>query len=70
MPNNAKRRESRESSFLDQTELLRRLRISRPTLLHWRQQGTIPSIKLGRRVLFHWDSVEKALLRNQREVAA
>ena len=59
---------SPEGSFLSKEQLLTRLPISRGTLDNWRRAGSIPSVKLsGRRVLFHWPSVEAALLRMQRQ---
>jgi predicted site-specific integrase-resolvase len=59
-----------DAGFIDQTELLRRLPISRRTLFNWRFSGKIPYVNVGgRRVLFHWPSVEAALLRHQRGAA-
>lgn len=56
-----------ETGFIDEKELLRRLPVSRRTLFTWRETGKIPFVRLGgRRVLFHWPSVEAALLRMQR----
>ena len=56
-----------EPGFLDQKQLLVRLPISRRTLFNWRMSGKIPSVRLGGgRILFHWPSVEAALLRHQR----
>jgi len=53
--------------FITENELLGRLPISRRTLFKWRANGNIPCIKLGgRRLLFHWPSVEAALLRHQK----
>jgi predicted site-specific integrase-resolvase len=58
---------SGEAGFIDEKELLKRLPISRRTLFSWRASGKIPFVHLGgRRILFHWASVEKALLRQQR----
>jgi predicted DNA-binding transcriptional regulator AlpA len=58
---------SGETGFIDEKELLRRLPVSRRTLFSWRTTGKIPSVRLGgRRVLFHWPSVEAALLRMQK----
>lgn len=55
-----------DSAFIDEQELLRRLPVSRRTLFNWRTTGRIPSVRLGgRRILFHWPSVEAALLRHQ-----
>jgi len=58
---------SGETGFIDEKTLLKRLPVSRRTLFSWRTTGKIPSVRLGgRRVLFHWPSVEAALLRMQR----
>src|SRR5208283_5822327 len=56
-----------ESCFIDEKTLLKRLPVSRRTLFSWRTSGKIPFVRLGgRRVLFHWPSIEAALLRNQK----
>jgi hypothetical protein len=54
--------------FIDEAELLRRLPISRRSAQNWRAAGKLPFIRVagGRRVLFHWPSVQAALLRSQR----
>ena len=52
--------------FIDETEVLRRLPISRRTLFALRKAGKIPYVKLARRVVYHWGSVQEALLRLQR----
>jgi hypothetical protein len=57
---------SGEAGFINQKQLLARLPISRRTLFNWRTSGKIPCVRLGgRRILFHWPSVEAALLRCQ-----
>jgi hypothetical protein len=59
-----------EAGFIDQKQLLARLPISRRTLFNWRTSGKIPCVRLGgRRILFHWPSVEAALLRHQNPAA-
>ena len=55
-----------ESSFITEMQLLERLKVSRRTVFSWRMAGKIPTVKLGRRTLYHWPSVEAALLRHQR----
>ena len=57
-----------ETGFLCEAELLEILPVSRRTLGNWRSQGRIPFVKLpgSRRVLYHWKSIEAALLRTQR----
>lgn len=46
--------------------ILEKLPISRRTLCDHIKHGRIPAIKLGRRILFDWESVRAALLRQQR----
>jgi hypothetical protein len=53
-------------TFVDEAECLRRVPVSRRTWFSWRTAGKIPTVKLGRRCLYHWPSVEAALLRQQR----
>ena len=53
-------------TFLDEKEILARIPISRRTLFNWRAAGKIPAVSIGRRNLFHWPSIEAALLRQQR----
>jgi excisionase family DNA binding protein len=56
-----------EAGFIDTATILQRLPISRRTLATWLTSGKIPFVNVtGRRVLFHWKSVEEALLRLQR----
>jgi predicted site-specific integrase-resolvase len=58
---------SGETGFIDEKELLKRLPVSRRTLFSWRTSGKIPSVRLGgRRILFHWPSVEATMLRWQK----
>jgi Helix-turn-helix domain len=53
-------------AFIDEKELRRRLPVSRRTIHNWRRAGKIPSIVIGRRVLFCWDNVAEALRRLER----
>jgi hypothetical protein len=56
-----------EPNFINEKQLLAKLPISRRTLFNWRTSGKIPYVRPGgRRILFHWPSVEAALLRLQR----
>jgi len=52
--------------FIDEKQLLARLPISRRTVFDWVTSGKIPVVKLKRKKLYHWPSVEAALLRMQR----
>jgi hypothetical protein len=60
---------ARQQGLIDQPEFLNRVPVSRKTEYNWRIAGKIPFIKIGKRVLYHWPSVEAALLRMQRNVA-
>jgi len=65
-PRNQSQPRTDESNFIDEKQLLKKLAVSRRTIFSWRKAGKIPTVKLGRRILFHWPSVEAALLRYQR----
>jgi predicted DNA-binding transcriptional regulator AlpA len=66
MNSEPKQTSSSEARFIDEKQLLAKLPISRRTLFNWRTSGKIPCVRLGgRRILFHWPSVEAALLRYQ-----
>lgn len=53
------------AGFLEETELLNRIPVCRKTLFNLRRARKIPYIKLGSRNLYHWPTVEAALLRMQ-----
>jgi hypothetical protein len=55
-----------EGGFMDEKELLTKLPISRRTLGTWKATGILPYIKIGRRCLYDWASVQGALLRRQK----
>ena len=55
-----------ETGFIDEKGLLARLPVSRRTLGNWKAEGVLPYIKIGRRCLYDWPSVQSALLRRQR----
>jgi hypothetical protein len=57
---------SGEPGFIDEKQLLTKLPISRGTLGNWKAKGLLPYIKIGRRCLYDWASVQTALLRRQR----
>ena len=57
---------SGETGFIDEKGLLARLPVSRRTLGYWKATGVLPYIKIGRRCLYDWASVQGALLRRQR----
>jgi excisionase family DNA binding protein len=55
------------AEFIDTKTLLKRLPVSRRTLQSWLAEEKIPVVRLaGRRLLFHWASVQSTLIRAQR----
>jgi hypothetical protein len=57
---------SEDQSFIDEKRLLAKLPISRRTLGNWKATGILPYIKIGRRCLYDWASVQGALMRRQK----
>jgi hypothetical protein len=58
--------ESGNPDFISEKELLKRVPACRRTIINWRQKEIIPFICLGRKkVIYHWPSVEAALLKLQ-----
>jgi hypothetical protein len=53
------------AGFISEGEVLERIPVCRRTLSNWRERGDIQFIRIGRRVLYHWPSVEAGLLRKQ-----
>jgi excisionase family DNA binding protein len=49
-----------ESTITTQ-ELMKRLQVTEPTIIKWREKGYIPFIKIGRSVRFDYQAVVKAL---------
>jgi hypothetical protein len=64
--NSVEHNNSTPAGFINEAECLRRVPVSRRTWFSWRLAGKVPTIKCGRRSLYHWPSVEAALLRMQR----
>jgi hypothetical protein len=54
------------TGLIDEPEILKRVPVSRRTWGNWKAKGIVPFIRIGRRCLYHWPSVEAALLRLQR----
>jgi hypothetical protein len=52
--------------FISEAQLLKKIPISRRTCFSWVQTGKLPVVKIGRRKIYHYPSVEAALLRLQR----
>jgi excisionase family DNA binding protein len=49
-------------ALLTSDELAALLKVRRETIFKWRVRGLLPAICIGGRVLFHWPTVERALL--------
>jgi excisionase family DNA binding protein len=49
-------------ALLTSDELAALLKVRRETIFKWRIRGLLPAICIGGRVLFHWPTVERALL--------
>jgi hypothetical protein len=58
------------NGFLTETELLKKLPVSRRTIVCWRNKGLLPFIRPpgGRRILYSWPDVSEALRRQQQNV--
>ena len=54
------------SPFIEDDELRRRIPMSRKTAFEWRRKRILPYVQTGRKILYHWPSVEAALLRLQK----
>ena len=52
--------------FTGTAGVLQQLPICKRTLYNWREEGKIPYLRIGRRILYHLPSIESALLRLQR----
>jgi len=61
-----------QDGFISERELRQRLPLSGRTLYSMRTSGRLPFVRLpgSRRVIYHWRSVEAALLRQQRGMEA
>ena len=54
------------AGFINEPEFLRRIPICRRTAANLRKAGKLPYVKLGKRVLYHWETVQSALLRQSK----
>ncbi len=64
---NGKPKADLPDGFLTSSQLrAEKLPISEQTLASWRKAGKIPYIQLNRKTLYHWPSVQSALLRQMR----
>ena len=56
-----------DERFLTDKELCAKLQLSRRTLQDYRNNGIIPYIQLGRKILYRESDIEKILMANYRE---
>jgi hypothetical protein len=56
------------SDWLTELDMLREIPVCRRTLKQWRDDGTLPFVRLpgSRRIIYHRKTVESALLRHQK----
>lgn len=54
-------------SFLTDTELAQRLKLTKRTLQEYRNAGKIPFYQIGGKILYREADIEKLLLENRRE---
>lgn len=47
--------------IIDRKELMKRLRITEPTVIIWGRKGKIPELRIGANVRYNWPAVVKAL---------
>jgi excisionase family DNA binding protein len=66
LPQDLQNNTSNHNGFIDEKLLRELIPVSRRTLWNWRKRGELPFVQVGRRVLFHYPSVERALLNRQR----
>lgn len=52
------------AEVIDRKELLKRLKITSPTVIRWERKGVIPSFKIGSHVRYDWVKVIQALEKN------
>lgn len=57
--------ESKESNFLTRKEVSEMLKISLTTLCNWQKSNTLIPHKIGKRVLYKLEDVEKALQKQE-----
>jgi hypothetical protein len=55
-----------DENLITEAELLGRIPVSRPTLKKKRDDGTLPYIAFGKRILYDWPTVRQSLLIQQR----
>lgn len=65
LPKNNPLLESKESNFLTRKEVSEMLKISLTTLCNWQKKQILIPLKIGKRVLYKSEDVEKALQKQE-----
>jgi len=52
-------------SFIDEKELIRRIGLCRKSVYNLRKRAQLPYCRLGKRIRYHWPSVEAKILSRQ-----
>jgi len=55
------------SEIVDTPELGKRLNLSEPTIVRWREKGKIPYLRIGTNIRYDWAKVLEAIEANQKK---
>lgn len=58
----------KEIELLTAKEVMQLLRISKATLIRWTKEGILPSIKIGRRILYDKNDILEVVEKHKRGV--
>lgn len=50
-------KEKNEQDLITDDEMQRRLGVSRTTLYNWRKEGTIPYVRIGKKLFYRWKEI-------------
>ncbi len=50
-------KEKNEQELITDDEMQRRLGVCRTTLYNWRKEGTIPYIRIGKKLFYRWKEI-------------
>jgi len=54
-------KEKNEQELITDDEMQRRLGVCRTTLYNWRKEGTIPYIRIGKKLFYRWQEIIKKI---------
>ena len=57
----------KEESYISESEVLAKYKVSRPTLWRWNKSGYLVKVKFGAKVMYRTSDVEKILNRREYE---